>query len=59
MKKIFHRKIQRNSYKYSPLSAHSMLKDAGALLFTANLTLFFDKTSYVFLMSFASHSDDT
>ena len=52
-KKIFHRKIQRNSYKNSPLSAHSTLKDAGALrwkkffspLFTANLTLFFDKTS--------------
>ena len=53
VKKIFHRKIQRNSYKKSPLSAHSTLKDAGALrwkqffspLFTANRTLFFDKTS--------------
>ena len=52
-KKIFHRKIQRNSFKNSPLSAHSALKDAGALrwkkffspLFTANLTLFFDITS--------------
>ena len=31
VKKIFHRKIQRNSYKNSPLSAHSTLKDAGAL----------------------------
>ena len=30
-KKIFHRKIQRNSYKNSPLSVHSTLKDAGAL----------------------------
>ena len=30
-KKIFHRKIQRNSYKNSPLSAHSTLTDAGAL----------------------------
>ena len=30
--KIFHRKIQRNSYKNSPLSAHSTLKDAGASL---------------------------
>ena len=30
-KKIFHRKIQRNSCKNSPLSAHSTLKDAGAL----------------------------
>ena len=51
--KIFHRKIQRNSYKNSPLSPHSTLKNAGALrwikffspLFTANLILFFDKTS--------------
>ena len=31
VKKKFHRKIQRNSYKNSPLSAHSTLKDAGAL----------------------------
>ena len=31
VKKIFPRKIQRNSYKNSPLSAHSTLKDAGAL----------------------------
>ena len=30
-KKNFHRKIQSNSYKNSPLSAHSTLKDAGAL----------------------------
>ena len=30
-KKIFHRKIQRNSYKNSPFSALSTLKDAGAL----------------------------
>ena len=30
-KTIFRRKIQRNSYKKSPLSAHSTLKDAGAL----------------------------
>ena len=29
--KNFHRKIQRYSYKKSPLSAHSTLKDAGAL----------------------------
>ena len=49
----FHRKIQRIPYKNSPLSAHWTIKDAGALrwkkffspLFTANLTLFFDKTS--------------
>ena len=53
VKKIFHRKFQRNSYKNSPLSAHSTLKDACAFrgksffspLFTANLTLFFVKTS--------------
>ena len=31
VKKNFHRKIQRYSYKNSPLSAHSTLKDAGAL----------------------------
>ena len=31
VKKNFHRKIQRNSYKNSPLSAQSTLKDAGAL----------------------------
>ena len=30
-KKFFHRKIQPNSYKNSPLSAHSTLKDEGAL----------------------------
>ena len=28
LKKKFHRKIQRNSYKNSPLSAHSTLIDA-------------------------------